>query len=62
MFTLIVWNATHYGAIGLHLSFPTERAAREAFNHLADGSRTITLRDPAGETVVESSWPVLMVA
>ena len=62
MFTLTIWNPTHDGAIGLRLTFNTERAAREAFNHIADGTRLMTLRDHEDEVIVESAWPVLMVA
>jgi hypothetical protein len=42
--------------------FDTEREAREFLNVKADGGRTYTLVDPAGEVIVRSRFPVLMVA
>jgi hypothetical protein len=42
--------------------FPCERKARWYINDNADGVRLFVLYDPAGEVVIESRFPVLMVA
>jgi hypothetical protein len=42
--------------------FDTEREARAFLNVQADGERIYTLVDPAGEVIVRSRFPVLMVA
>jgi hypothetical protein len=42
--------------------FSCERKARWYINDNADGVRLFVLYDPAGEVVVESRFPVLMVA
>ena len=43
-------------------TFPSERKARWYVNDNADGETLFVLYDPAGEVVVESRFPVLMVA
>lgn len=43
-------------------TFPTERKARWYINDNSDGVTLFVLYDPDGERVVESRWPVLMVA
>jgi hypothetical protein len=42
--------------------FPNERKARWYINDNADGVRLFVLYDPSGEVVVESRYPVLLVA
>jgi hypothetical protein len=42
--------------------FPTERKARWYINDHSDGVTLFVLYDPDGERVVESRFPVLMVA
>jgi hypothetical protein len=42
--------------------FSSERKARWHINDNADGVRLFVLYDPAGEVVIESRFPVLMVA
>lgn len=42
--------------------FPSERKARWYINDHADGVRLFVLYDPSGEVVVESRYPVLLVA
>ena len=42
--------------------FPNERTARWYINDNADGVRLFVLYDPSGEVVVESRYPVLLVA
>lgn len=43
-------------------SFESEREARMFFNVMADGSQTIKLLEADGTPIVESAFPVLMVA
>lgn len=42
--------------------FPTERKARWYINDHSDGVTLFILYDPDGERVVESRYPVLLVA
>lgn len=44
------------------LHFSSECEARMWINSVADGTHCYTLRDRDGVTIVESCWPVLMVA
>ena len=50
------------GEFDHHEGFATEREARVHINKWANGACVFTLRDPAGDVIVESSFPVLMVA
>jgi hypothetical protein len=43
-------------------AFPTERKARWFINDHADGCTLFLLYDPEGSLVIESRFPVLMVA
>ncbi len=61
----VTWVEVIGGEVGDLLqteSFATEREAREFLNTYADGGLEFTLLDPAGEVIVRSAWPVLMVA
>lgn len=62
----VVWMTTEGDAIEYgEVTFDSERAARKWINERADGSMLFRLwlgRPSTGELLVESCWPVLMVA
>ena len=61
MFT-VTWIDSYMGGRKFQRAFETEREARLFFNSRANGYAEFLLFDPAGELIVRSSFPVLMVA
>jgi len=62
MFTVICLFTTPHGESGDHVTFESERGARAWINARADGTGVYTLLDADGDVIVESSFPVMMVA
>jgi len=62
MFTVsYIWTGS-LGDCGDAVEFKTEREARAWINARADGSQVYTLEGPDHDIILQSSWPVLMVA
>jgi len=62
MFTVSYIRSGSLGDCGDAVEFKTEREARAWINARADGSTVYTLESPDFYVIVESAWPVLMVA
>jgi|LakMenEpi03Aug12_release.lakeMendotaPanAssembly.Ray.scaffolds.fasta_scaffold3763850_1 hypothetical protein len=62
MFRVYFYIDTAEGRLMLFIDFDTEREARAYINQQADGERVFWLWGPKGELIVESRFPVLMVA